>query len=94
MTSSSIADGFSTQPMKMQVAAAMIGISTEFVMKSKKSRNWKPAKVSVRKRRTSPQGPYPSAENVERNRMIAPVKNVAALRWMCSRSQNEATHAS
>ena len=80
--------GLRTHPTKMQVAVATIGMSAELVMKSKKSRN------CILNTVTSPHGPYPSAENVARNMSIAAVKNVAALRSRCRRSQTDATHAS
>ena len=70
-TSSSIFSTPTFLEIKRQVASAAIGIITELVRKSKKSRNCIPMIF------TKPSGPYPREERVPRRIMITPTITVA-----------------
>ena len=69
-TSSSIFFTPITLEISSQVANAAIGIITEFVRKSKKSRNCIPMIF------TQASGPYPREERLPRTSMIAPTTSV------------------
>ena len=74
-----------TLDTRRHVAIAAIGIITEFVMKSKKSRNCIPRILK------SASGPYPRQERVPRRIMITPIKTVDFLRLQCNSSSNVET---
>ena len=74
ITSSSMLFVPTTFDTSRQVAIAAIGIITEFVRKSKKSRNCIPISF------TQDNGPYPIQDKVPRPSMITPTKTTAFLR--------------
>ena len=74
MTSSSMLFVPTTFDTSRQVAIAAIGIITEFVRKSKKSRNCIPISF------TQDNGPYPIQDKVPSPSMITPTKTTAFLR--------------
>ena len=80
VTSFSIFSTPMTLDTSRQVAIAAIGIMTELVRKSKKSRNCIPITVM------SASGPYPRQESVPRKIMITVIKTVAFFRLQCSSS--------
>ena len=73
VTSSSILFTPTTLETKRQVAIAAIGIITEFVRKSKKSKNCMPIILMPTN------GPYPSEDKLPSAIMITPTKTVALL---------------
>ena len=82
------ASNFSTPTtfdIRRQVAIAAIGIITEFVIKSKKSRNCIPRILKFAS------GPYPRQESVPRRIMITPIKTVDFLRLQCNSSSKVET---
>ena len=80
VTSFSIFSTPMTLDTSRQVAIAAIGIMTELVRKSKKSRNCIPITVMPAS------GPYPRQESVPRKIMTTVIKTVAFFRLQCSSS--------
>ena len=83
--SSSILSTPTTFDTRRQVAIAAIGIITEFVMKSKKSRNCIPRILKFAR------GPYPRQESVPSSNITIPMNTVDFLRLQCSSSSNVET---
>ena len=82
VTSSSILFTPTTLEIKRQVAIAAIGIMTEFVRKSKKSKNCMPMIF------TFARGPYPSEDRLPSAIMITPQSTVDFFRLHPSSSSN------
>ena len=74
-----------TRDTSRQVAIAAIGIMTELVRKSKKSRNCMPSTV------TPASGPYPRLDSVPSATMMTPTSTVALRRLQPSSSWNVET---